>query len=56
MYSVENLQKARRVRNLHSLVQVTTAIGAIGAMEQVLNPMERVGSFHSCKTLDTDVG
>ena len=30
--------------------------GVIGAMEQVLNPVERVGSFHSCKTLATDVG
>ena len=24
-------------------------------MEQVLNPVERVRSFHSCKTLVTDV-
>ena len=56
MYSMENLQKARRVRNLHSLVKVTTAIGAIGAMEQVLNLVERVGSFHSHKSLATDVG
>ena len=56
MYSMENLQKARRVRNPHSLVQVQTAIGAIGAMEQVPNPVKRVGSFHSHKTLATDVG
>ena len=44
----------RRVRNPHSLVQAAT--GAIGAMEQVLNLVERVGSFHSHKTLATDVG
>ena len=56
MFSIENPQKARRVRNPHSLVQVQTARGAIGAMEQVLNPVERVGSFHSHKTLATDVG
>ena len=41
--------KVRRVRNPHSLVQVQTARGVIGAMEQVLNPVERVGSFHSSK-------
>ena len=28
----------------------------IEAMEQVLNPVEREGSFHSCKTLVTNVG
>ena len=38
-----------------SLVQVGTATGAIGAMEQVINPVERVRSFHSHKTLATDV-
>ena len=27
-----------------------------GAMELVLNLVERVGSFHSCKTLATDMG
>ena len=52
----KSTKKARRVRNPHSLVQVQTARGVIGAMEQVLNPVERVGSFHSHKTLATDVG
>ena len=56
MYSMENPHRARRVRNHHRVVQVQTARGAIGAMEQVLNPVERVGSFHSHKTLATDVG
>ena len=56
MYSMENPQKVRRVRNPHSLVQVQTARGVIGAMEQVPNLVEKVGSFHSCKTLATDVG
>ena len=56
MSSMENPQRVRRVRNPHSLVQVGAATGVIGAMEWVLNPVERVGSFHSCKTLATDVG
>ena len=56
MSSMENPPKVRRVRNPHSLVQVQTARGAIGAMELVLNPVERVGSFHSHKTFATDVG
>ena len=56
MYSMENQLRERRVRSLHSLEQVGAATGVIGAMEQVLNPVERVGSFHSCKTLATDVG
>ena len=50
---MESLPRVRRVRSPHSLVQVPTARGA---MEQVLNLVERVGSFHSCKTLATDVG
>ena len=53
---MENPPKVRRVRSPHSLVQVVTATGVIGAMEQVLNPVEKVRSFHSCKTLATDVG
>ena len=36
--------------------QVGAATGVIEAMEQVLNPVERVRSFHSHKTLATDVG
>ena len=52
MYSMENQLKIIRVKSLHSLVQAT---GAIKAMEQVLNPVERVRSLHSCKTLATDV-
>ena len=52
----EKSTKSKKVRNPHSLVQVQTAGGVIGAMEQVLNPVERVGSFHSHKTLATDVG
>ena len=56
MYSMENQLRVRRVKSLHSLVKVGAATGAIGAKEQVLNPVERVGSFHSCKTLATDVG
>ena len=55
MYSMENQLKIRRVKSLHSLVQVGAATGVIKAMEQVLNPMERVRSFHSHKTLATDV-
>ena len=54
MSSMENPPKVRRVRSPHSLEQAAT--GVIGAMEQVLNPVERVGSFHSCQTLATDVG
>ena len=54
MSSMENPQRVRRVRNPHSLVQAAT--GVIGVMEWVLNPVERVGSFHSHKTLATDVG
>ena len=45
---MENQLKVRRVRSLHSLVQVGAATGVIGAMELVLNPVERVRNFHSC--------
>ena len=48
--------KVRRVKSLHSLVQVGAATGATKAMEIVLNPVERVRNFHSRKTLATDVG
>ena len=47
--------KIRKVKSLDSLVQVGAATGATKAMEQVLNPVERVRSFHSHKTLATDV-
>ena len=55
MYSMENQLKIRKVKTLHSLVQEGAATGAIKAMEQVLNPVERVRSFHSHKTITTDV-
>ena len=55
MYSMENQLKLRKVKSLHSLVQVGAVTGATKAMKQVLNPVERVRSFHSCKTLATDV-
>ena len=54
MYSMENQLKVRWVKSLHSLVQVGAVTGATKAMEQVLNPVERVRSFHSHKTLVTD--
>ena len=50
-----NPPKVRRVRSLHSLVQVGPTTGAIEAMEQVLSLVEKARSFHSCKTLATDV-
>ena len=55
MYSMENQLKIRRVRSLHSLVQVGAATGATRAMEQILNLVEKVRSFHSHRTLATDV-
>ena len=55
MSSMENLLKVRRVRSLHSLVQVGPITGAIEAMEQVLSLVEKARSFHSHKTLATDV-
>ena len=42
-------------KSLHSLVQVGAPTGVTKAMELVLNPVERVRSFHSHKTLATDV-
>ena len=45
----------KRVRSLHSLAQVGAITGVTEAMEQVLNLMEKVRSFHSCKTVATDV-
>ena len=54
MSSMKNPPKVRRVKSPHSLEQAAT--GVIGAMEQVLNQVERVGSFHSHQTLATDVG
>ena len=50
-----NQPKVRRVRSLHSLVQVGAATGVIEAMEQVLSLVEKARSFHSHKTLATDV-
>ena len=55
MSNMENQPKIRRARSLHSLVQVGAATRMIEAMEQVLNLVEKVGSFHSHKTLATDV-
>ena len=52
MYSMENLVKIRKVNSLQSLVQVGAVTGVTKAMELVLNP---VRSFHSHKTLPTDV-
>ena len=54
MYSMENQLKTRKVKSLYSLVQVGAVTRATRAMEQVLNLVERVRSFHSCKTLATD--
>ena len=56
MSSIESQPKARRVRSLHSLVQVGAITRAIRAMEQVLSLVEKARSFHSCKTLAIDVG
>ena len=56
MYSMENQLKTRRVKSPHSLVQVRAVTGATKAMKLVLNLVERVRSFHSHKTLATDVG
>ena len=52
---MENQLKVRRVRSLHSLVQVGATTRVIEAMEQVLDPVEKVGKFHSHKTLATNV-
>ena len=50
-----NLLRIRKVRSLPSLVQVGPTTGAIEAMEQVLSWVEKARSFHSHKTLGTDV-
>ena len=52
---MENQLKTRRIRNLHSLVQVGAVTGVIEAMEQVLSLVEKARSFHSHKTPVTDV-
>ena len=51
-----NLLKIRRARSLHSLAQAGPITGVIEAMEQVLSLVEKARSFHSHKTLATDVG
>ena len=56
MSSMVNLLRIRRARSLHSLVQVGPVTGATEAMEQVLSLVEKARSFHSHKTLATDVG
>ena len=43
------------VRSLHSLVQVGAITEVTEAMSQVLNLVEKARSFHSHKTLATDV-
>ena len=55
MSSMANQQRTKRVRSLHSLVQVGAITGVTEAMEQVLSLVEKARSFHSCKTLATDV-
>ena len=52
---MENRLNTRRVRSLHSLVQVGAITGATEAMKQVLSLVEKARSFHSCKTLASDV-
>ena len=55
MSSRENQLRTKRVRSLHSLVQVGAITGATEAMEQILSLVEKARSFHSHKTLATDV-
>ena len=55
MYSMENQLKIRKVKSLHRLVKVGASTGVTKAMEQVLNLVEKVRSFHSCKTPATYV-
>ena len=55
MSSMANLPRTKRVRSLHSLPQVGAITRVTEAMEQVLNLVEKVRSFHSHKTLATDV-
>ena len=55
MSSMANPPRTKWVRSLHSLAQVGAITGVTEAMEQVLNLVEKVRSFHSHKTLATDV-
>ena len=55
MSSMANQLNTKRVRSLHSLVQVGAITGVTEAMEQVLSLVEKARSFHSHKTLATDV-
>ena len=55
MYNMENLLKTRKARSPNTQEQVGAATRVIGAMELVLNPVERVRSFHSHETLVTIV-
>ena len=55
MSSMESQPNIRRVKSLHSLVQVGAITRVTEAMEQVLNLVEKARSFHSCKTLATDM-
>ena len=55
MSSMANPPRTKRVRSLHSLVQVGAITRVTEAIEQVLNLVEKVRSFHSHKTLATDV-
>ena len=56
MSSMVNLLNTRRARSLHNLAQVGPTTGVIEAMEQVLSLVKKARSFHSHKTLATDVG
>ena len=51
MYIMENQLKTRRARGPKNLQQVGAVTGVLEAMEQLLNQVEKVGSFHSHKTL-----
>ena len=51
-----NLLRIRKARSLHRLAQGGPITGMIEAMEQVLSLVEKARSFHSHKTLATDVG
>ena len=55
MSSMESQPNIRRVRSLHSLVQVGAVTRVTEAMEQVLSLVEKARSFYSHKTLATDV-
>ena len=55
MSSIANQPRTKRVRSLHSLVQLGAITRVTEAMEQVLSLVEKARSFHSHKTLATDV-